>query len=93
MSSLQVLRDFERARKHFKKVRRRRLKRTYYPRESDIRAVANYLPDGRTAAPTGDKRQILLEFGRGILVILGEEGNYTTKMVSENFPYPFEMRK
>lgn len=60
--------------------------------DSDIRAVANYLPEGRAAAPTGDERQILFEFGRGILVIIGEEGNYTTKMVSEIFPYPFEMR-
>jgi cytidine deaminase len=58
----------------------------------NIRAVANYLPDGRTTAPTGDERQILFEFGRGILVILGEEGNYTTKIVSEIFPYPFEIR-
>jgi cytidine deaminase len=60
--------------------------------DGSIRAVVNYLPDGRAAAPTGDERQILFEFGRGILVILGEEGNYTTKMVSEIFPYPFEMR-
>jgi glutamine transport system substrate-binding protein len=60
--------------------------------DGNIRAVANYLPDGRAAAPTGDERQILFELGRGILVVLGEEGNYTTKMVSEIFPYPFEMR-
>lgn len=60
--------------------------------DSSIRAVANYLPDGRLAAPTGDERQILYEFGRGILVILGDDGNYTTEMVSEIFPYPFEMR-
>jgi cytidine deaminase len=60
--------------------------------DGNIRAVANYLPNGMSAAPTGDERQILFEFGRGILVILGEEGNYTTKMVSEIFPYPFEMR-
>ncbi len=65
--------------------------------DGNIRAVVNYLPDGRATAPTGDERQILFEFGRGILVILGddvpgEEGNYTTKMVSEIFPYPFEMR-
>jgi glutamine transport system substrate-binding protein len=60
--------------------------------DSDIRAVANWLPDERAAAPTGDERQILFEFGRGILVVLGEKGNYTTKMVSEIFPYPFEMR-
>jgi homotetrameric cytidine deaminase len=61
--------------------------------DGNIRAVANYLPDGRAAAPTGDERQILFEFGRGILVIPGEEGNYTTKMVSEIFPYPFELRE
>jgi glutamine transport system substrate-binding protein len=61
--------------------------------DGNIRAVANYLPDGRAAAPTGDERQILFEFGRGILVVLGEEGNYTTKMVSEIFPYPFELRE
>lgn len=66
--------------------------------DGNIRAVVNYLPDGRAAAPTGDERQILFEFGRGILVVLGdeipgEEGNYTTKMVSEIFPYPFEMRE
>lgn len=61
--------------------------------DGNIRAVANYLPDGRAAAPTGDERQILYEFGRSILVILGEEGNYTTKMVSELFPYPFEIRE
>ncbi|MHB8117281.1 MAG: cytidine deaminase [Methanothrix sp.] len=61
--------------------------------DGNIRAVANYLPDGRAAAPTGDERQILFELGRGILVILGDEGNYTTKMVSEIFPYPFEMRE
>jgi glutamine transport system substrate-binding protein len=60
--------------------------------ESNIRAVANCLPDERAAAPTGEERQILFELGRGILVILGEEGNYTTKMVSEILPYPFEMR-
>jgi cytidine deaminase len=61
--------------------------------DGNIRAVANYLPDGRAAAPTGDARQILFEQGRGILIILGGEGNYTTKMVSEIFPYPFEMRE
>jgi len=60
--------------------------------DGNIRAVANYLPDGKATAPTGDERQILFELGRGILVILGEDGNYTTKMVSEIFPYPFEMR-
>ncbi len=60
--------------------------------EGNIRAVANLLPNGRAAAPTGDERQILFELGRGILVVMGEEGNYTTKMVSEIFPYPFEMR-
>lgn len=60
--------------------------------DGNIRAVANYLPDGKATAPTGDERQILFEFGRGILVVLGENGNYTTKMVSEIFPYPFEMR-
>jgi cytidine deaminase len=60
--------------------------------DSEIRAVINRLPDGRAAAPTGEERQILFEFGRGILVVLGEEGNYSTKMVSEIFPYPFEMR-
>ncbi|MDD2754353.1 MAG: cytidine deaminase [Methanothrix sp.] len=61
--------------------------------EGNIRAVANLLPDGRAAAPTGDERQILFELGRGILVVMGEEGNFTTKMVSEIFPYPFEMRE
>ncbi len=70
--------------------------------DGNIRAVVNYLPDGRVTAPTGDERQILFEFGRGILVIMGdripgdetqgEEGNYTTKMVSEIFPFPFELR-
>jgi glutamine transport system substrate-binding protein len=60
--------------------------------DGNIRAVTNYLPDGKAAAPTGDERQILFELGRGILVVLGEEGNYTTKTVSEIFPYPFEMR-
>lgn len=60
--------------------------------DSEIRAVINRLPDGRAAAPTGEERQILFEFGRGILVVLGEEGNYSTEMVSEIFPYPFEMR-
>ena len=60
--------------------------------DSEIRAVINRLPDGRAAAPTGEERQILFEFGRGILVVLGEEGNYSTKMISEIFPYPFEMR-
>lgn len=60
--------------------------------DGNIRAVANFLPDGNAAAPTGDERQILFEFGRGILVVLGENGNYTTKTVPEIFPYPFEMR-
>ena len=60
--------------------------------DSEMRAVINRLPDGSAAAPTGEERQILFEFGRGILVVLGEEGNYSTKMVSEIFPYPFEMR-
>ena len=61
--------------------------------DGNIRAVVNYLPDGRAAAPTGDERQILFEQGRSILVILGEHGNFTTKMVSEIFPYPFDMRE
>jgi cytidine deaminase len=60
--------------------------------DSNIRATVTTLPDGRADAPTGEERQILIEFGRGILAILGEEGNYTTKMVAEIFPYPFEMR-
>jgi cytidine deaminase len=60
--------------------------------EANIRAVVNLLPDGRAAAPTGDERQILFELGRSILVVMGDEGNFTTKMVSEIFPYPFEMR-
>jgi glutamine transport system substrate-binding protein len=61
--------------------------------DGNIRAVVNYLPVERSAAPTGDERQILFEFGRGILVILGEDGDYTTKMISEIFPYAFEMRE
>ncbi len=60
--------------------------------DGNIRATVTSLPDGRADAPTGDERQILFEFDRGILAILGEEGSYTTKMVSEIFPYPFEMR-
>lgn len=60
--------------------------------DGNIRAVANCLPGGRAAAPTGDERQILFEFGRDILVVLGEDGDYTTRMISEIFPYPFEMR-
>ncbi|VVB69471.1 Cytidine deaminase [uncultured archaeon] len=58
----------------------------------NIRATVTSLPDGRADAPTGEERQILFEFDRGILAILGAEGNYTTKTVSEIFPYPFEMR-
>jgi cytidine deaminase len=54
--------------------------------------VVSYLPDNSATAPTGEERQILFELGRGILVIMGEDGNYTTKTVSEIFPYPFEMR-
>jgi cytidine deaminase len=60
--------------------------------DRNIRAVANVLPDGKAVAPAGDERQILFEFDRGILVILGETGNCETKMVSEIFPYAFEMR-
>jgi glutamine transport system substrate-binding protein len=60
--------------------------------DSNIRAAANVLPDGKAVAPAGDERQILFEFNRGILVILGENGNYETKMVSEILPYAFEMR-
>jgi len=60
--------------------------------DGNIRATVTTLPDGRADAPTGEERQILFEFDRGILAILGEEGNYTTKMVAEIFPYPFEMR-
>jgi cytidine deaminase len=60
--------------------------------DGNIRAAANFMPDGRAVAPAGDERQILFEFNRGTLVILGENGNYETKMVSEIFPYAFEMR-
>ncbi len=60
--------------------------------DGNIRATVTSLPDGRADAPTGEERQILFEFDRGILAILGEEGNYTTRMVAEIFPYPFEMR-
>jgi glutamine transport system substrate-binding protein len=60
--------------------------------DGHIRAAVTSLPDGRADAPTGDERQILFEFDRGTLTILGKEGNYTTKMVSEIFPYTFEIR-
>lgn len=60
--------------------------------DGNIRAAVNYLPDGKAVAPAGDERQILFEFNRGTLVILGDNGNYETKMVSEIFPYAFEMR-
>ncbi len=60
--------------------------------DNHIRATVTSLPDGGVDAPTGDERQILFELDRGILAVLGDEGNYTTKMVSEIFPYPFELR-
>ncbi|OPY52068.1 MAG: cytidine deaminase [Methanosaeta sp. PtaU1.Bin112] len=60
--------------------------------DGNIRAAANFLPDARAIAPAADERQILFEFNRGTLVILGENGNYEIKMVSEIFPYAFEMR-
>jgi cytidine deaminase len=60
--------------------------------DGNIRAAVNFLPDGIAVAPAGDERQILFEFNRGALVILGENGNYETKMVSEIFPHAFEMR-
>lgn len=61
--------------------------------DSDIKAVVNVLPDGALTAPAADDRQLLYEFGRGILVIMdsGEESRRTV-MVSELLPYAFDMR-
>ncbi len=61
--------------------------------EGNILAVANILPDGRAVAPAGDERQMLLELDKNILVVMGSKGNYTTKMVSGIFLYPFEIRE
>ncbi len=61
--------------------------------ETEIIAVANVLADGRLAAPTADERQIIYEFGKGILVILKEDSEYITKTIAELLPYPFDMNK
>jgi len=61
--------------------------------DSDIRAIVNILDDGTPGAPTGDERQLVYEFGRGVLIILEQDDGYVTKTIGEIFPYPFEMNK
>ena len=61
--------------------------------DSEIKAAVNVLPDGDLAAPSADDRQLLYEFGRGILVIMGSENeSRRTVMASELLPYAFDMR-
>lgn len=61
--------------------------------ETDIRAAVNVMDDGSLGAPAGDERQLLYEFGRGILIVLKEGDQYVTRTVNELFPYPFDMNQ
>ncbi len=61
--------------------------------DTDIKAVICILPDGRLTPPAADERQIVYEFGRGILVVVEEEkGIYKTEMISQFLPFAFELR-
>jgi glutamine transport system substrate-binding protein len=61
--------------------------------EAHFKAVLNLLPDGKTAAPAPDERQIIHEFGRGTLVVLDSgKGGYKTVMISELLPYAFQLQ-
>ncbi len=57
----------------------------------EIKAVVSSRPDGSLPAPSADDRQLVCEFGRGILVILElEKGVRQTPMVSELLPFTFD---
>jgi len=58
-----------------------------------IKAAVAVSPDGRVQAPTAEERQILLEFGRGILAVTEPEpGQYEVHMISQLLPYGFDDR-
>lgn len=60
--------------------------------ETDIRAVAKVDPQGKLVTPNADERQILHEFGRGILVMTEPEpGKIITRIAAEMLPYPHEL--
>ena len=56
--------------------------------ETEIRAVVTVGLDGVSRPPTAEDRQILSEFGLGILAIIEpSKGNYITPMISELLPF------
>ena len=61
--------------------------------DTEIRAIVNVLNDGSIGAPASDDRQIIYEFGRGILIVFREDSHYTTRTIADLIPYPFDMNK
>ena len=61
--------------------------------ETELRAVVTVIPDGTAVAPTASERQILFEFGRGVMAIIEpEKGRFITPMISQLLPFAFERR-
>lgn len=59
----------------------------------DIKAAVAVDAQGHVRAPTAEERQLLLEFGRGVLALTEPEpGTYEVYMVSQLLPYGFEDR-
>lgn len=61
--------------------------------ESEIRAVVSVDPSGLAVAPTADERQLLSEFGRGIIAVVeASPGEYVTPTIFELLPFATPMQ-
>lgn len=60
--------------------------------DTDIKAVASVLANGRPATPAATDRQLVYEFNRGAqVVLLDNNGKIYTKTIAELLPVPFDL--
>ena len=60
--------------------------------DTDIKAVANVLANGRPTTPAATDRQMVYEFNRGAqVVLLDNNGKIFTRTIAELLPVPFDL--
>ena len=60
--------------------------------DTDIKAVANVLANGRPTTPAATDRQMVYEFNRGAqVVLLDNNGKIYTRTIAELLPVPFDL--
>lgn len=62
--------------------------------ETELRAAVSVDAEGRALPPAAEERQLLREFGRGVLALMEpEDGSYITRTAAQLLPFPPQGRE